>query len=70
MRHSGNEGVYHNLYTVRKIVFPDGRTTELTPNPHVVMNDFTAFMVTDMLKSVVSSGGTGVRAKVDFIDGW
>lgn len=61
----GNEGVYYKPHTVRKIVFPDGRTIELSPKPHVAMNDYTAFMVTDMLKSVVSSGGTGVRAKVD-----
>lgn len=60
----GNEGVYHKPHTVRKIVFPDGRTINLQPDPYVAMSDYTAFMVTDMLKSAVGPNGTGPRAKV------
>ncbi len=61
----GNEGVYNKPFTVRKVVFPDGRTIDLTPDPHIAMSDYTAFMITDMLKSAVSSAGTGNRARVD-----
>lgn len=61
----GNEGIYHKPHTVRKVVFPDGRTVDLTPDSHVAMSDYTAFMITDMLKSAVGQGGTGIRARVD-----
>ncbi len=61
----GNEGVYHKPHAVRKIVFPDGRTINLTPEGTIAMNDYTAFMVTDMLKSAVGPDGTGNRARVD-----
>lgn len=61
----GNEGVYHKPHTVRKVVFPDGRTINLIPDSHIAMSDYTAFMVTDMLKSAVGPGGTGPRARVD-----
>lgn len=61
----GNEGVYNKPHTVRKVVFPDGRTIDLTPKSHMAMSDYTAFMITDMLKSAVAPSGTGVRARVD-----
>ncbi|WNF38072.1 PBP1A family penicillin-binding protein [Bacillaceae bacterium IKA-2] len=61
----GNEGTYHKPYAIRKIVFPDGRTIDLAPEPHQAMSDYTAFMVSDMLKSAVSSNGTGNRARVE-----
>ncbi|MCT8138936.1 PBP1A family penicillin-binding protein [Anaerobacillus sp. CMMVII] len=61
----GNEGVYHKPHTVKKVVFPDGRTINLAPDSEVAMSDYTAFMVTDMLKSAVGPAGTGPRAKVD-----
>ncbi|QOY35808.1 PBP1A family penicillin-binding protein [Anaerobacillus isosaccharinicus] len=61
----GNEGVYHKPFTVRKVVFPDGKTINLTPDSHIAMSDYTAFMVTDMLKSAIGPGGTGPRARVD-----
>lgn len=59
----GNEGIYTKPHTVRKIEFPDGRVIETKPKPKVAMNDYTAFMITDMLKTVVSSG-TGRSAAV------
>lgn len=61
----GNEGVYHRPHTVRKVVFPDGRTIHLSPDSQFAMSDYTAFMITDMLKSAVSSEGTGNRARVN-----
>lgn len=59
----GNNGIYTKPHTVRKVVFPDGREIDMKPEQEVVMKDYTAFMVTDMLKSVVKSG-TGRSANV------
>ena len=59
-----NEGVYNEPYSVSKIVLADKSTTiDLTPESKVVMKDYTAFMITDMLKSVMTSG-TGRSANV------
>jgi penicillin-binding protein 1A len=60
----GNEGIYNEPHTVTKIVLRDGET-EVTRKveSHVAMKDSTAFMVTDMLKDVLTKG-TGTNAKV------
>lgn len=52
----GDQGVYHKPYAVKKIVFPDGRTIVLHHKPKVVMHDYTSYMITDMLKSVINYG--------------
>ncbi|WP_347862889.1 penicillin-binding transpeptidase domain-containing protein [Salimicrobium sp. PL1-032A] len=59
----GNEGVYNEPYTVRKVESPDEGTVDLTPEPVTAMKDYTAYMITSMLESVVSDG-TGTAAKV------
>lgn len=59
----GNEGIYNKPHLVRKIVFPDGREIDTTPEPVAAMSEYTAYMVTDMLKTVVQSG-TGTRGRV------
>lgn len=59
----GNNGIYTKPHSVRKVVFPDGREIDMQPEQEVAMKDYTAYMVTDMLKSVVSSG-TGRSANV------
>ncbi|WP_407268663.1 transglycosylase domain-containing protein [Radiobacillus sp. PE A8.2] len=59
----GNEGIYNEPYAVTKIVFNDNRSEEFQNNPKAVMSDFTAYMVTDMLKSVVTNG-SGTVANV------
>ncbi|MGN1402470.1 MAG: PBP1A family penicillin-binding protein [Bacillus sp. (in: firmicutes)] len=59
----GNEGVYTEPYAVSKIVLGDKTSVNLTPEPEVAMQDYTAFMITDMLKSVMTSG-TGTTANV------
>jgi penicillin-binding protein 1A len=58
-----NEGIYNEPYAVTKVEFPDGRTVELKPEPEAVMSDYTAYMITDMLKTVVTEG-TGTNANV------
>lgn len=59
----GNEGIYHEPYSVIRIDYPDRRSEELEPESTVAMADSTAYMVTDMLKSVVQRG-TGTMANV------
>src|SRR5699024_4829507 len=60
----GNEGVYNEPFSVEKIVYPDGEEKKLeSPTSEPVMHDYTAYMVTDMLKSVVTNG-TGTQANI------
>jgi penicillin-binding protein 1A len=54
----GNKGVYIKPYAIKKIIYPDDTEVDLTPEQKPVMKDSTAFMVTDMLKSVMLPGGT------------
>ncbi|WP_010532364.1 transglycosylase domain-containing protein [Lentibacillus jeotgali] len=59
----GNEGVYHDPYTVKKIVFQNGNEKKLTHDPIQAMHAYTAYMITDMLKTVITSG-TGTAANI------
>ncbi|PAV29466.1 penicillin-binding protein [Virgibacillus profundi] len=52
----GNEGIYNEPYAVTKVEFEDGRTVELKPEPEAAMSDYTAYMITDMLKSAITDG--------------
>ncbi|WHY84414.1 PBP1A family penicillin-binding protein [Neobacillus novalis] len=60
----GNKGIYTTPHAVTKIKLRDGTEISTAPEPKVVMKDSTAFMVSDMLKSVLVSPGTGTKAKV------
>lgn len=62
----GNEGIYNEPYAVTKIVYDDGSSEDLKSEPVAAMSDSTAYMITDMLKSVVQSG-TGTVANVSSI---
>ncbi|MDZ5473221.1 PBP1A family penicillin-binding protein [Bacillus sp. 31A1R] len=59
----GNNGLYTEPYSVIEVELRDGTKLNLKPETKVAMQDYTAFMVTDMLKSVVQ-WGTGTRANV------
>ncbi|WP_017727983.1 PBP1A family penicillin-binding protein [Halalkalibacterium ligniniphilum] len=59
----GNGGSYTQPYTVRKIEFPDGRQIDTTPEASQAMSDYTAYMITDMLKTAVTEG-TGTTANI------
>lgn len=63
----GNEGIYNEPYAVTKVEFPDGRIVELKPEPKEAMSDYTAYMITDMLKSAISEG-TGTLANIPGLD--
>src|SRR5690606_23793195 len=49
-----NGGEYTEPYTVSKIVTADGEEIDLTPSSNKAMSDYTAYMITDMLKDVVN----------------
>ena len=56
----GNNGYYTEPHSVKEIEFRDGTKINLTPETKVAMSDYTAFMISDMLKSVLTAGyGTG-----------
>ncbi|RZT14531.1 penicillin-binding protein 1A [Fictibacillus sp. BK138] len=59
----GNKGVYHKPTTLRKVKFPDGYEKKFESKPVAAMHDYTAYMVTDMLKDVVKRG-TGTLAAI------
>lgn len=61
----GNNGFYTEPYAVKEIEMRDGTKLDLTPESEVVMKDYTAFMISDMLKSVLKAPyGTGQLANV------
>lgn len=49
----GNEGYFTEPYTVTKIVNQRGDETDLVPPTNKAMEDYTAYMITDMLKGVI-----------------
>lgn len=59
----GNEGVYNQPHAVRKIVYLDGRERKLQPESVKAMSERTAYLITDMLKAVVTQG-TGQLANI------
>ncbi|MGG3466091.1 PBP1A family penicillin-binding protein [Neobacillus pocheonensis] len=63
----GNGGYYAEPYTVSKIIYPDGTEKDLASTKKKVMEDSTAFLITDMLRTVVDSG-TGTMANVRNLD--
>ncbi len=60
----GNNGTFIEPHAVKKVVYSDDTEVTTAPSGEVVMRDATAFMITDMLKSVLLPGGTGQRAHV------
>ncbi|GGC87563.1 penicillin-binding protein 1A/1B [Thalassobacillus devorans] len=61
----GNEGVFNEPYAVEKVVLPDDEELDLKPEPQAAMSKYTAYMITDMLKSVVNNdSGTGRDANI------
>ncbi|WP_077212087.1 transglycosylase domain-containing protein [Bacillus dakarensis] len=63
----GNGGVFNQPHTVQKVIFPDGKEISFTPEPRKVMQDYTAYMMTDMMRTVVDTG-TGTTANVPELD--
>lgn len=59
-----NMGVYNEPYYVSKIVYQDGSEDVTETESRRAMKDSTAYMMTDMLKDVIT-GGTAFNAAVD-----
>ncbi|MFS0672645.1 transglycosylase domain-containing protein [Ornithinibacillus sp. 179-J 7C1 HS] len=59
-----NEGMRYEPYAVSKVVYPDKQTVELAPEPEVVMSDYTAYMISDMLKTALAQGSSGGPARI------
>ncbi len=66
----GNEGIYTAPHAVKKIILRDGKTEiNLTPDPVSAMKDSTAYMITDMLRDVMTKqNGTGKLANIPGVD--
>ena len=61
----GNNGIYNKPHTVTKIVLRDKTAIKQKVESKAVMKESTAFIISDMLKSVINEDyGTGIRAKV------
>ncbi|MBY4981832.1 penicillin-binding protein PBP1A [Streptococcus suis] len=61
-----NGGTYYAPQYVNKIVFSDGTVSEFAPQGNRVMTEETAYMMTDLMKSVLSYG-YGLNATVSGI---
>lgn len=64
----GNNGVFTEPYVITEVKFRDGRTENYTPESHVAMQDYTAYMITDILRDVVAPDGSARRAGVRGVD--
>jgi penicillin-binding protein 1A len=63
----GNGGVYNQPTFVQKVVLQDGTVVSFKPKTVQAMHDYTAYMATDLMRSVVHSG-TGTTANVAGLD--
>lgn len=67
----GNSGTYNSPHSITKIVFRDGKTSKsYKPESKKAMSDYTAYMVTDILRDVVSNkrNASATRAMVSGVD--
>ncbi|ATW23933.1 transglycosylase domain-containing protein [Candidatus Formimonas warabiya] len=60
-----NQGVYIQPHVITKIVDQKGNTiVDVTPKKNIAMTEQTAYLMTDMLKTVVDAG-TGTKARLN-----
>ena len=59
-----NGGTYYKPQYVNKIVYQDGSSDEFKPEGKKAMSKGTAYMITDILKDVITQG-TGTNAMID-----
>ena len=66
----GNNGVYNKPTAIKEVEYRDGSKKSYASKPEVAMNDYTAYMVTDILRDVVSTkqGASGTAAAVSGLD--
>ena len=61
-----NGGIYHKPMYINKVVFSDGSEKEFSDSGTRAMKETTAYMMTEMLKTVLTSG-TGYNAYIPWI---
>ena len=66
----GNGGIYTKPHTVNKLILRDGKSEKnLRPDPVTAMKDSTAYMITDVLRDVLTEyEATGTRANISNMD--
>ncbi|MFC7685093.1 PBP1A family penicillin-binding protein [Ureibacillus sp. GCM10028918] len=66
----GNKGIYTEPTAIKEVEYRDGSKKSYSSKPEVAMEDSTAYMVTDILRDVVSSkpGASGTAAAVSGLD--
>ncbi|RXK19256.1 transglycosylase domain-containing protein [Macrococcus sp. DPC7161] len=60
----GNGGTYNQAHAIRKVVTQDDETIEFDYDSHKAMEDYTAYMITDMMKDVFAPGGTASNINI------
>lgn len=53
-----NGGTYNNAHSIRKVVESSGNTIEFDHTSHRAMNDYTAYMITEILKGTFEAYGS------------
>ncbi|MFL0504451.1 PBP1A family penicillin-binding protein [Ureibacillus sp. 179-F W5.1 NHS] len=66
----GNNGIYNEPTTIKEVEYRDGSKKSYKSQPEVAMSDYTAYMVTDILRDVLSDkpGASGSAAAVPGLD--
>ncbi|MFP3917398.1 PBP1A family penicillin-binding protein [Lysinibacillus telephonicus] len=66
----GNNGIYNEPTAIKHIEYRDGSKKTYKTDPVVAMEEYTAYMVTDMLRDVLSNkpGASGSAANVSGLD--
>jgi penicillin-binding protein 1A len=67
----GNNGVFTDAHAITKIVYRDGSQNDsYAPKSSVAMSDYTAYMVTDILRDTVSTlpNASGASAMISGVD--
>jgi len=64
----GNGGIYTKPHAIKEIIYRDGKKAPgIASDPETVMKDSTAYMVTDILRDVLTAG-TGTKAAISGLD--
>ncbi|MGE8203759.1 transglycosylase domain-containing protein [Heyndrickxia sp. NPDC080065] len=64
-----NKGMYTKPHFVTKVVLSNGKTISFKPKSKRVMEDYTAYMITDILRGVIHApNGTGHSADIPGLD--
>ncbi|HCT0451242.1 TPA: penicillin-binding protein [Staphylococcus pseudintermedius] len=63
-----NGGTYNKTHSIKKVVEANGNTIEFDFTSHKAMNDYTAYMITEILKGTFEAYGSAYGNKVDGVN--